>query len=302
MSGAHSHSPAANHTHGQRHFWIGLIITLGFAGIEALAGMFAHSLALLGDAGHMATDSLALGLAGFAAWIAERPASQRHSYGLGRMEVMAALVNTLLMLGIVAGIVIKAVGRFRQPPQVQASVVMLVGAAGIVVNLAIYWALQHGDDSLNVRASLLHVLGDMLGSGAALLSGVVIALSGWLPIDPLLSLFIGTLILVSSLKLLGDASHVLLEGVPQGMDLGAIGRDMCRVEGVRSIHDLHIWSVSSGEVALSAHVVIENMGGWDPVYQGLKDHLHASYGIEHITLQPEPQVLARVPVSSISRH
>ncbi|HEV2111640.1 MAG TPA: cation diffusion facilitator family transporter, partial [Gammaproteobacteria bacterium] len=217
----HAHAPDHDHSrhHSQRHFWLAFLVTLVFAGLEAVAGVFSHSLALLGDAGHMATDSAALALAALAGWVAARPASERHSYGLGRVEVMAALVNTLLMLAIVAGIGIEAIARLRQPPAVQAPLVMLVGALGMGTNLAIYKVLEHGDASMNVRASLLHVLGDLLGSAAAFLAGFVIWLTGWLPVDPLLSLFIAALILLSSLRLLGDASHVLLEGVPRGMDL-----------------------------------------------------------------------------------
>lgn len=289
------------HPHSQRHFWLAFGVTLGFAGLETAAGAWSHSLALLGDAGHMATDSAALLLAGLAGLMAARPASHRHSYGFGRVEVMAALLNTLLMLAIVAGLVIEAISRLRHPPEVRASLVIATGSAGIAINYLIYRILERGHSNLNARASLLHVLGDILGSAAALAAGVVIQFTGWLPIDPLLSLFIALLIFYSSLRLLRDASQVLLEGVPTGMDLGEIGRSMAGIEGVGSIHDLHVWCVSSDDVALSAHVVIEDMGLWDAVYQGLKSHLYDRYGIEHITLQPEPRILARVPLSGITR-
>jgi cobalt-zinc-cadmium efflux system protein len=297
------HAPDHNHSHrhSQDHFWLAFVVTLLFAGVEAVAGYLSHSLALMGDAGHMATDSAALLLAGLAGLMAGRPASQRHSYGYGRVEVMAALINTLLMFAIVVGIVLEAAARLRHPPEVQAPLVIGVGAAGLAINYLIYRVLERGHANLNMRASLLHVLGDMLGSGAALAAGLVIQFTGWLPIDPLLSLFIALLILVSSLRLLSDAGHVLLEGVPAGMDLAEIGRGMAGIEGVDSIHDLHVWCVSSDEVALSAHVVIRDMGQWEAVFQGLKAQLHAAYGIDHITLQPEAQVLARVSLSEISR-
>lgn len=299
----HTHAPDHDHSHhhGQRHLWLAFLVTLAFTGLEALAGVFSHSLTLLGDAGHMATDSLALALAGLAGWVAARPASARHSYGLGRVEVMAAVFNTLLMLAIVIGIALEAVARLHQPQPVYAPLVMLVGALGIAMNFAVYKVLEHGHASMNLRASLLHVLGDMLGSGAAFLAGALILFTGWLPADPLLSLFVAALILYSSLRLLGDAAHVLLEGVPRGMDLGGIGRSMAGIEGVGSVHDLHVWSVSSGEVALSAHVVIEDMGRWEAVFQGLKTHLHDAYGIEHITLQPEPLVKARILLREIGK-
>ncbi|MGE5624047.1 MAG: cation diffusion facilitator family transporter [Bacillota bacterium] len=297
------HAPDHDHSHhySQKHFWLGFAITLGFAAVEALTGFLSHSLALLSDAGHMATDGAALAIAGIAGWVAGRPASRHHSYGLGRVEVMAALLNTLLMLGIAAGIVLEAVSRFRHPPEVHAPLVMAVGAGGVAVNFLLYKVLQHGRQTLNVHATLLHVLGDMLGSVAAFLAGLVILLTGWLPVDPLLSLFIAVLIVISGLRLLRDATQVLLEGVPSNLDLEEIGRSMAGVEGVGSIHDLHVWCVSSDEVALSAHVVIEDMGLWDAVYQGLRAHLHDAYRIDHITLQPEPRVLARVAVQDIRR-
>lgn len=292
----HGHDPG-----GQRHYWLALAVTLGFAALEAFSGWRAHSLALLGDAGHMATDGIALGIAGLAALVAQQPASERHSYGLGRVEVIAAIFNTLFMLLIVALIFIEAVRRLRHPAEVQAPLVMLLGGLGLAANFLIYKVLEGGENSLNLRASLLHVLGDVLGSAAALAAGAVIYLSGWLAADPLLSLFIGILILLSSLRLLADATQVLLEGVPAGMDLAGIGRSMAAVQGVGSVHDLHVWCVSAGEVSLSAHVVIEEMGLWEAVYGSLRSHLHDVYGIDHITLQPEPRVKARISVQAIRR-
>ena len=298
---AHHHDHAGHRPRGQGHYWLALAVTLGFAAIEAFSGWRAHSLALLGDAGHMATDGIALGIAGLAALVAQRPASERHSYGLGRVEIIAAIFNTLFMLLIVVLIFIEALARLRHPSEVHAPLVMLLGALGLAANFLIYKVLEGGERSLNLRASLLHVLGDVLGSVAALAAGIIIYLTGWLPADPLLSLFIGVLILLSSLKLLADATQVLLEGVPPGMDLAGIGRGMAAVEGVGSVHDLHVWCVSSGEVSLSAHVVIEEMGLWEAVYSGLRSHLHDTYGIVHITLQPEPRVKARISVDEIGR-
>lgn len=298
--GTHSHAHA-HKPRGQGHYWLALAVTLGFAAVEAFSGWHARSLALLGDAGHMATDGIALGIAGLAALVAQQPASERHSYGLGRVEVIAAIFNTLFMLLIVVLIFVQALARLSHPGEVQAPLVMLMGALGLAANFLIYKVLEGGEHTLNLRASLLHVLGDVLGSVAALAAGVLIYYFGWLAADPLLSMFIGLLILLSSLKLLGDATQVLLEGVPAGMDLAGIGRSMAAVDGVGSVHDLHVWSVSSGEVSLSAHVVIEEMGQWEAVYRGLCDHLHDSYGIGHITLQPEPRVKARISVESIKR-
>ncbi|MGB9428821.1 MAG: cation diffusion facilitator family transporter [Gammaproteobacteria bacterium] len=297
----HSHPPHQGKPRGRRAFIYALLLTLGFAIIEAVAGGWANSLALLGDAGHMATDGVALAIAALAAWIALKPASARHTYGFGRAEVIAALLNTVLMLVIVVAIVVEAAMRFRHPPAVHAPVVMAIGVLGLIINVIIYKVLQHGESSLNMRAALLHVLGDMLGSLAALVTGIVIYFSGWLPIDPLLSLFIAVLILISSLRLLRDAGRVLLEGVPRGLDLAEIGHSMAGVDGVRSVHDLHVWSLSSNEISLSAHIVIDEMGAWQAVLYRLREHLHQLYGIEHATLQPEAAVLARIPLESLNR-
>jgi cobalt-zinc-cadmium efflux system protein len=298
---AHAHAPQSSAVASRRTFIYALLLTFGLAAVETVAGFWANSLTLLGDAGHMATDGVALGIAALAAWIAIRPASARHSYGFGRAEVMAALINTLFMLVIVAAIVLEAVLRLRQPPAVRAPVVMVIGALGLIVNFVIYKVLQHGDSSLNMRAALLHVLGDLLGSLAALIAGGVIFLTGWLPIDSLLSLFVAALILISSLRLLRDASRVLLEGVPRDLDLAEIGHSMAAVEGVRSVHDLHVWSLSSREVSLSAHIVIDDMGMWQEVLPRIRAHLQQHYAIGHATLQPEPTVLARVPLKDLSR-
>lgn len=297
----HTQAARAPTAGGQRTFLYALLLTFSFAAAEIIAGVWANSLALLGDAGHMLTDGLAFSVAAVAAWIALKPASASHSYGLGRAEVMAALFNTLFMLVIVAAIVVEAVLRLRRPPSVHAPVVMLVGAIGLLINFGIYRVLRRGESSLNMRASLLHVMGDLLGSLAALVSGVVIFFSGWLYIDPLLSLFIAALILISSLRLLNDASRVLLEGVPRGLDLTKIGRSIAGVAGVRSVHDLHVWSLSSREVSLSAHIVIEDMRAWQEVLVRIREHLQQRYAISHATLQPEPEVLARIPLKDLGK-
>ena len=293
-----SHPQAA---HGGRTFIYALLLTLGFAAVEAAAGVWANSLALLGDAGHMATDGVALGIAALAAWVALKPASARHSYGFGRAEVMAALINTLFMLIIVAAIVLEAIMRLRRPPAVHAPVVMLVGVIGMLINFGLYRVLRRGEASLNLHAALLHVLGDLLGSLAALVSGVVIYFSHWLYIDPLLSLFIAALILVSSLRLMRDAARVLLEGVPRGLDLAEIGRSIAGIQGVRSVHDLHVWSLSSREVSLSAHIVVDDMGRWQDVLLQIREQLRERYAIAHVTLQPELAVLARVPLKDLGK-
>ncbi|MEJ2106848.1 MAG: cation diffusion facilitator family transporter [Acidiferrobacteraceae bacterium] len=293
---AHDHSHAGHaHHHGagapQRVLWIALVLTLGFAAIEAIAGKLSGSLALLGDAGHMVSDAVALGLAAVAAWIARRPPSRVHSYGLGRTEVLAALANGVIMLLVVAGIVIEAIERFRTPQPVQGVTVAAVAFAGLVLNIAVALVLSRGDRNLNTRAALLHVMGDLLGSIAALVAGGVIALTGWTPIDPILSIFICVLIVVSSVRLVREALHVIMEGVPPHLDLAEVGRAMAEADPlVRSVHDLHIWTLSGGTIALSAHLVVSDLGAWDRLLQAQQHMLRDRFGIDHVTLQPESGV------------
>ena len=281
----HDHAHGAQHAgHGLR--WV-LVLTLAFAFVEVYAGLRAGSLALLGDAGHMFLDTVALAMAMVAAWIARKPPSARHSYGLARIEVIAALLNGLLMLAVVLGIVIEAVERLHQALPVQGGMVMGVALVGLAINVAAALILSRGGKNLNVRAALLHVIGDLLGSVAALMAGAVIYATGWTPIDPILSLVICALILYSTQRLLRDAMHVLMEGVPLGMDLNAVGHSLARVPRVGSVHDLHIWTLASGVPALSAHVVLHDLTNWLEVLEAMRTLLRQEYGIEHVTLQPE---------------
>lgn len=298
----HHHDHAHGHDHGHHHHHAGgnhllwaLAATLGFAFVEALTGYWAGSLALVSDAGHMFSDAVALGIAAFAGWVAQRPPSHRHSYGFARAEVIAALVNSVIMLFVIAFIVAEAVQRLHQPQPVAGGAVMVVALLGLLVNVGVAFILSHGDHDLNTRTALLHVMGDMLGSFAALLAGAVIYFSGWMPIDPLLSLFVSALILYSAVDLLREALHVLMEGVPLHLRLEKVGQAMARMEGVRSVHDLHIWTLSSGRVALSAHVELGEMGIWPEVLAATRTMLHEEFAIDHVTLQPEVQPMVHPP-------
>jgi len=285
----HEHHDHGHHHHASsgKKLLAALGLTLGFAGVEVAVGFWSGSLTLLGDAGHMATDSVALGLAAAASWLAQRPPSERHSYGLGRVEVVAAMLNALLMLAVVVGIAVEAVGRLSQPTAVRGGAVLLVAALGLLINGLVAWILMRGESNLNVRAALLHVLGDLLGSVAAITAGAVIYFTGWNLIDPILALLVSFLILYSTLQLLRESLHVVMEGVPRHLDLPAIGLRMAALEHVESVHDLHIWTLSSGQVALSAHVVVKDMQRWDAILRQLRELLARDYDIEHVTLQPE---------------
>ena len=264
-----------------------LLLILSFAVVEALGGWYAGSLALLGDAGHMFSDAAALGLAWLGAWVAARPASQRHSYGLLRAEVIVALVNGLLMLLVVAGIVYEAIQRLHTPEPVRGLEVMVIAALGLVVNIVVAKRLHGHQHNLNYRAALLHVLGDLLGSVAALAAGAVIYFTGWMPIDPILSLFISALILVSTVRLLREVLHVLMEGVPHHIQLDKVAARLSAIPKVHEIHSIHVWALSSEVTALSAHVVLEDINAWHEVLTGCRTVLQAEFDIDHVTLQPE---------------
>ena len=286
MAAHHHHH---GHSHSQAHSALSsaALVTIVFAFVEAFGGWWTGSLALVSDAGHMLTDAGALVLGAFAAWIARRPPSHRHSYGLGRAEVVAALVNATVMLLIVLAIAYESFGRLRNPSPVDGLVAALIAAAGLGVNLWVLRRLSGHRHDMNTRAARLHVLGDVLGSVAALASGAVIAASGWTPIDAIASLAICALIALSAVRLMRESLHALMEGVPHGLSVQAIGAEMARVDGVLSVHDLHVWTLSGSRIALSAHVVVRSLNEWHRTLGELQHRLHAAYGIDHVTLQPE---------------
>jgi len=275
------------HQHGGDALFKALFFTLGFAIVEAVTGVWSGSLALLSDAGHMLTDSTALGLAALAAWLAQKPPSNKHTYGLVRLEILAALFNSLLMLGLIGFISVEAIDRLAHPQPVNGGVVMVVAFIGLLVNLAVAWLLHQGGDSLNARAAFLHVMGDLLGSLAALIAGAVIWATGYLPIDPILSLLVCGLILVSAWRLLMESLHILMEAVPPHVSLENVASDLLKIPGVCHVHDLHIWTLSSGQIALSAHIELESFADWDHILQLSRARLSQSHGIRHVTLQAE---------------
>ena len=288
MTEDHTH-----HGHVRQHgsppgvLGVALALTLGYAFVELVAGLAFGSLALVSDAGHMFSDALALGLAWFAAWVAAQPPGARHSYGLARAEVIAAFVNGLALLLVVVFIAVEAISRLLHPADVQGLGVMIVAFIGLLLNLAVVLILSRGERGLNLRAAMLHVTSDLIGSVAALAAGAVIYFTGWRPIDPILSLVIALLILGSTINLLREALHVLMEGVPRTVKLDEVGRLIARINGVRSVHDLHIWHISLGRVALSAHLDITELSSWPTVLEQARHVLQERYGIDHVTLQPE---------------
>ena len=284
----HSHSHSANTPF--KVLWISISITLVYAGVEAITGWHAGSLALLGDAGHMVSDALALSIAAFAAWIAKKPPSKTHSYGMGRAEVVAAWISSLFLLIVSLSIIVEAVERIHSPIKVNGVTVMIIAFIGMIINLLIAAILAKAERTINMRAALLHVLSDLLGSFAALVAGAVIYYTKWYPIDPILSILIGVLIIASSFRLLRESMRILMEGVPVHINLDAVSDVLTKVDGVLKIHDLHIWTLSSGSVALSAHVNIHEISAWENTLKKITKKLEHDFHIHHITLQPEPDV------------
>ena len=286
-----AHDPAHEHRHGtgmgRAALMWAMALTLGYALVELVAGWWFGSLALMSDAGHMVSDAGALALAWFAAWLSQRPPGSRHSFGLARAEVIAAFVNGLGLLLVVLLIAVEAVKRLMAPPAVQGLGVMAVAFFGLLLNVAVAYVLSRSERTLNRRAALLHVLADMVGSFAALLAGAVIQFTGWRPIDPILSLAIAVLILGSTVHLLREALHVLMEGVPRRIRLDEVGKALARIADVQDVHDLHIWHISSGQVALSAHLRLGSLERWPQVLEQARAILERRFGIAHVTLQPE---------------
>ncbi len=264
-----------------------LAITAGFMVVEFVAGWLANSLALLADAGHMLTDTAALALALFAAWIAQLPATPDKTFGYLRFEILAALVNGAVLF-LVAGLIVwDAIERFADPPEVEARILFGVATAGLIVNLIGARLLHAGHkDSLNVRAAYLHVLGDLLGSIGALAAGVIILLTGWMLADPIISIGIALLILVGAWRLVRESVDVLLEATPRHIALGEVERQIASVPGVEDVHDLHVWTLTSGVVAMSGHAVVPEPGDGQQVLEIVQQRL-AAMGIHHVTMQIE---------------
>jgi cobalt-zinc-cadmium efflux system protein len=291
----HTHSAHPSARGEQGALAAALALVLGFLAVEVVAGLLADSLALLADAGHLLTDSFALGLALVASWIAGRPSTPARSFGYRRAEILAALTNAVLLVAIAIWIFVEAYGRLRDPPDVLAGWVVLVGVLGLAVNVAAAGLLARAEGpSLNRRAALRHVLADLLGSAGVVIAGVVVLATGWREADPLVSVVIGVIVLASSWTVLRESVGILLEATPRGLDAAAVGRAMAAADGVQEVHDLHIWTITSGFPSLSAHVLVAPGADCHGIRLQLERLLAERFGLTHTTLQVEhavPQTL-----------
>jgi cobalt-zinc-cadmium efflux system protein len=286
----HSHG-GGEHSHGggsqkARALATALAITFTYTVAEVIGGLITGSLALLADAGHMLSDNFSLGLALFAFWLSAKPPTPERSFGFKRAEILAALINGVMLVAISIWIFYEAYHRFQDPPEILGGWMMAVAVIGLFVNVAAAWVLMRSEtESLNLQGALRHVLADLAGSAGVIAAALIIVLTGWLYADPIISVLIGFLVLGSSWKLLRDSVGILLEQSPLGMDANEVGRKMVSVEGVEEVHDLHVWTITSGFPALAAHVLVGNDQDCHERRREIEKVLYREFGIEHTTLQ-----------------
>ncbi len=281
------------HQHGRssdsrRRLSLVLVLTATYTVAEGLGGWWTGSLALLADAGHMLTDVAALTLALMAAWFGGRPATSSKTFGYHRLEILAALVNGVALVVIALLIFYEAYQRWSSPPTVRGGLVMLIAGGGLVINLVCAWILHARDEiDLNIRGAWLHVMSDALGSVGAIAAGAIISVYGWYTADPLFSVLISTMIVWSSWRLIKESTNVLLEGTPAHINLAAVEDAILRTEGVDAVHDLHVWTITSGREALSAHVIHAQSISQPELLKELRAKLHDHFGVDHLTIQME---------------
>lgn len=287
----HAHGPRIGSA-GERHqkpLMIAFALTATYAGVEVVGGIVTGSLALISDAAHMGTDVLGLGLALTAIYLAKRPFAGQRTYGTYRLEVLAAVINGLLLFGVAFYVLYEAVQRFRNPPEVLGWPMFVVATVGLVVNIISFRLLTKGaKESLNVKGAYLEVMSDMLGSIGVIVGAVVIAVTGFRYIDAIVAAAIGLFILPRTWQLMRQALRIIMEVAPPGVDVAAASRELAAIPGVRDVHDLHIWTVTSGMEAATAHLVITDRADWHAVLDSARQLLSDRYGVTHPTIQVEP--------------
>ncbi len=285
MTHTHDHSHRAG---SRRALGLVLVLTAAYTGVEIVGGILTGSLALLADAGHMLGDSAALALALGAAWLASRPATPERSFGFRRAEILAALANGLALVLIAIWVFVEALRRLDDPPQILGGWMLLVGMIGLAVNISAAAILARAAaESLNVKAALRHVFADIAGSIGVAVAAIIVLTTGWREADPIAGLAIGLLILASSWTILRDSVAILLEATPAGIDAEEVGRRMAEAEGVVEVHDLHIWTITSGFPALSAHVLVRRGDDCHARRRELQKLLATEFQLDHTTLQVE---------------
>ena len=278
-----------SHTSDSRVLAVAFALTLTFMIVEIIGGLVSGSLALLADAAHMATDAAALGLALWASWQSRIPANEVHSFGYRRHQTMAAFINGFALLLLAGWIIVEAVSRLLEPQPVMAGTMLGVALLGLVVNLVVFAILHYGQKNINVRAAAAHVFGDLLGSIAAILAAIIIFLTGWVVADPLLSILIAVLILYAGWRLLREAGHVLLEGIPPGFDQERLKSELPdAVPAILDVHHIHAWSLTPDKpFFLTMHATVDEQADADRVLHAAKAFVQAEFDIDHVTIQIE---------------
>jgi len=299
MSATHAHRDGHRpHHHGGstlRSLTIALALNAAYTLFEVIAALLSGSLSLLADAGHNLSDVVALGVAAGAVLLARRPATPNRSFGLRRAEILAALVNAVLLIAIALVVFVGAARRFADPPDVPGGWLIAVACVGLLVNAAGAAAVfRRGGDDLNLRAAYVHLTGDALGSVGVIVTGIVIVTTGWRYADPLMGALIGVYLVVSSLGVLRESTLVLLEATPPGLDAEEIGRAILTQPGVVEVHDLHVWQITSGFPSLSAHVLVRQGDDCHAIRRGLEHVLRESFGVTHTTLQVDHEHVDRL--------
>jgi cobalt-zinc-cadmium efflux system protein len=296
------HEHNRNNSDDKTGLKIALIITTLMAIIEALGGIYANSLALIGDAGHMLTDSIAIALSLFAMIIASKPPDIKRTYGHYRFEILASLINGATLVFVAGYIFYESYQRFLKPPEVKGAMMLSIASIGLIANLAgIYFISKGQQVNLNVRSAFLHMLGDTLSSVGVIVAGIIIYYTGWMLIDPIVSILIGGIILKGAVELVLESGNILLESVPRGISLVSVNDSMHSVDGVLNVHDLHLWSITSGINALSAHILIEDqrVSEGTRIINELNELLRDKFNINHTTLQLECSNCNEYPVCEI---
>ncbi|CQR47078.1 Cadmium, cobalt and zinc/H(+)-K(+) antiporter [Paraliobacillus sp. PM-2] len=290
MGHNHGHSHDHHHTHqaNKKALLLSFLLIAGFMVVEVIGGLMTNSLALLSDAGHMLSDAAALGLSLLAFKFGEKAASSTKTYGYKRFEILAAFLNGITLLVISLYIFWEAYNRFLEPPKVN-GMMMIIAIIGFLVNVLVAWILMRGDtkENLNLRSALLHVLGDLLGSVGAIVAGIFILLFNWNIADPIASVIVAILILISGWRITRDSIHVLMEGIPSNIDMEKVEQQLINLEGVKQIHDLHVWSITSDFPALSCHLIVEQGINRDKLLQEASTVLHKQFDLKHTTIQIE---------------
>ena len=291
MGHHHGHSHGHSHTANKNALLSAFLLIAAFMIVEVIGGVITNSLALLSDAGHMLSDAAALGLSFFAIKLGEKSVSQEKTYGYKRFEIIAAALNGLALIVISLIIFYEAIQRFFAPPKVQSTGMLIISVIGLLVNIVAAWILMKGDkdENLNVRSAFLHVIGDMLGSVGAIIAALLIMFFGWGIADPIASVIVAGLILVSGWRVTKDSFHILMEGSPTEIDANEVKAALGQIPLVREVHDLHIWTITSGYPVLSCHITIADEGVHDEILAQSQKILHDHFDIEHSTVQIEKE-------------